>query len=94
MHVIHERGRGPSPLPLLITHGWPSSCYEAIDLIPMLTDPERYGGDPADSFDVIVPSLPGYGTSGRPRHDIDADRRNAGAAHGRSRVFAIRGPCL
>jgi pimeloyl-ACP methyl ester carboxylesterase len=66
MHVIHERGRRLSPLPLLITHGWPSSCYEAIDLIPMLTDPERYGGDPADSFDVIVPSLPGYGFSERP----------------------------
>ena len=66
MHVIHARGRGPRPLPLLVTHGWPSTCYEAIDLIPMLTDPERYGGDPADAFDVIVPSLPGYGFSQRP----------------------------
>lgn len=66
VHVIHERGRGPDPLPLLITHGWPSTCYEAIDLIPMLTDPARYGGDPADSFDVIVPSLPGYGFTERP----------------------------
>lgn len=56
----------PDPLPLLITHGWPSSCYEAIDLIPMLTDPARYGGDPADSFDVIVPSVPGYGFTERP----------------------------
>lgn len=66
MHVIHERGHGPDPLPLLVTHGWPSSCYEAIELIPMLTDPERFGADPADSFDVIVPSLPGYGFSERP----------------------------
>lgn len=66
MHVIHERGRGPRPLPLLIAHGWPSSCYEAIDLIPLLTDPARFGGDPADSFDVVVPSLPGYGFSGLP----------------------------
>lgn len=51
---------------LLITHGWPSSCYEAIDIIDLLTDPASHGGDPADSFDVIVPSLPGYGFSGRP----------------------------
>jgi pimeloyl-ACP methyl ester carboxylesterase len=78
MHVIHERGRGPSPLPLLITHGWPSSCYEAIDLIPMLTDPERYGGDPADSFDVIVPSLPGYGFSERPAIPAVTSTRIAG----------------
>jgi pimeloyl-ACP methyl ester carboxylesterase len=66
VHVIHERGRGARPLPLLIAHGWPSSCYEAIDLIPLLTDPARFGGDPADSFDVVVPSLPGYGFSGLP----------------------------
>ncbi|HEX8005036.1 MAG TPA: epoxide hydrolase N-terminal domain-containing protein, partial [Trebonia sp.] len=40
MHAIHQRGRGPRPLPLLITHGWPSTCYEAIDLIPLLTNPD------------------------------------------------------
>jgi pimeloyl-ACP methyl ester carboxylesterase len=78
MHVIHERGQGPDPLPLLITHGWPSSCYEAIELIPMLTDPARYGGDPADSFDVIVPSLPGYGFSQRPADGGMTSTRIAG----------------
>ncbi len=66
IHFIHERGRGPRPLPLLITHGWPSSFYEVLDIVPLLTDPASHGGDPADAFDVIVPSLPGYGFSDRP----------------------------
>jgi len=61
VHFIHERGRGPAPLPLLITHGWPSSFVEMLDLIPLLIDPGAHGGDPADAFDVVVPSLPGYG---------------------------------
>lgn len=59
MHAIHQRGNGPNPLPLLITHGWPSTCYEAIDLIGLLAEPD----DPADAFDVVVPSLPGFGFS-------------------------------
>jgi pimeloyl-ACP methyl ester carboxylesterase len=66
IHFIYERGHGPSPTPLLITHGWPSSFLEMLDLIPLLTDPGRYGGDPAEAFDVIVPSIPGYGFSDRP----------------------------
>ncbi len=66
VHFIHERGRGPAPLPLLITHGWPSSFVEMLDLIPLLIDPGAHGGDPADAFDVVVPSLPGYGFSDRP----------------------------
>jgi len=65
IHFIHERGKGPNPLPLLITHGWPSSFVEMLDLIPFLTDPVRFGGDAADAFDVIIPSLPGYGFSDR-----------------------------
>jgi pimeloyl-ACP methyl ester carboxylesterase len=67
LHFIHERGHGPQPLPLLIAHGWPGSFVEMLDIIPLLADPARHGGDPADSFDVIVPSMPGYGFSGRPR---------------------------
>ncbi len=63
IHFIHERGLGPDPLPLILTHGWPSTFYEMDELIPLLTDPERFGGDPADAFDVVVPSLPGYGFS-------------------------------
>jgi pimeloyl-ACP methyl ester carboxylesterase len=66
VHFIHERGRGPDPLPLVITHGWPGSFVEMLKIIPLLTDPARHGGDPADSFDVVVPSMPGYGFSDRP----------------------------
>jgi pimeloyl-ACP methyl ester carboxylesterase len=66
IHFIHARGHGPKPLPLLICHGWPGSFVEMLDIIPLLTDPARYGGDGADCFDVIVPSMPGYGFSSRP----------------------------
>src|SRR5918992_1096007 len=66
VHVVHERGKGPTPLPLLITHGWPSSFYEMLELIPLLADPAGHGGDPADAFDVVVPSVPGYAFSDRP----------------------------
>jgi pimeloyl-ACP methyl ester carboxylesterase len=63
IHFIHIRGRGPNPLPLVLTHGWPSSVNEFSGIIPLLTDPEAHGGDASDSFDVIIPSLPGYGFS-------------------------------
>lgn len=66
LHFIHERGKGADPLPLLLTHGFPDSFIRMLKIIPMLTDPQSYGGDAADSFDVIVPSLPGYGFSDRP----------------------------
>jgi pimeloyl-ACP methyl ester carboxylesterase len=66
IHFIHERRKGPNPLPLLLTHGWPDSFYRFYKIIPMLTDPARYGGNAEDSFDVVVPSLPGYGFSDRP----------------------------
>ena len=66
IHFIHERGKGPNPIPLLMTHGWPSSFVEMLEIIPLLTDPARHGGNASDSFDVIVPSVPGYGFSERP----------------------------
>ena len=66
IHFIHERGKGPNPLPLIITHGWPGSFYEMHKILPLLTDPAQHGGDPADAFDVIVPSLPGFGFSDLP----------------------------
>lgn len=66
IHFIHERGKGPNPTPILLIHGWPDSFYRFHKLIPLLTDPASYGGDPANSFDVIVPSLPGFGFSDRP----------------------------
>ena len=66
LHFIHEPGRGPAPLPLLLSHGWPGSVFEFRRLIPMLTDPARFGADPADAFTVVAPSLPGYTLSFRP----------------------------
>jgi pimeloyl-ACP methyl ester carboxylesterase len=67
IHFVHVRGKGPAPLPLIITHGWPGSFVEMVKLIPLLTDPAAHGGEAEDAFDVIVPSLPGYGFSDRPR---------------------------
>ncbi|CAH1191915.1 hypothetical protein PAECIP111892_00788 [Paenibacillus auburnensis] len=66
VHFIHERGKGPSPMPIILTHGWPDSYLRYQKIIPLLTDPARYGGDPEDAFDVIVPSLPGFGFSSCP----------------------------
>jgi pimeloyl-ACP methyl ester carboxylesterase len=63
IHFIHERGVGPNPVPLVITHGWPSTFFEMTKIIPLLTDPGSHGGDPADAFDVVAPSLPGFGFS-------------------------------
>ncbi len=63
LHFIHERGRGPAPLPLLLTHGFPDSFYRFHELIPRLTDPASHGADASDAFDVVVPSLPGYAFS-------------------------------
>ena len=65
IHFIHERGKGSEPFPLIITHGWPGSFVEMLKIIPRLTDPVSHGGDAADSFDVVIPSLPGYGFSDR-----------------------------
>jgi pimeloyl-ACP methyl ester carboxylesterase len=66
LHVVHAVGRGPSPLPLLLTHGWPGSFLEYLPVLPLLTDPGAHGADPADAFTVVVPSLPGYGFSAPP----------------------------
>lgn len=66
IHFIHELGKGPSPIPLILTHGWPGSFIEMLRIVPLLTDPAAHGGDAADAFDVVVPSLPGFGFSDRP----------------------------
>ncbi len=66
VHFLHVPGKGPSPMPLLLMHGWPGSVYEFLDIIPRLTDPAAFGGDAADAFTVVAPSLPGYGLSFRP----------------------------
>jgi microsomal epoxide hydrolase len=75
VHFLHVPGEGPDPMPLLLAHGWPGSVFEMLELIPRLTDPARFGGDPADAFTVVAPSLPGYGLSfapGQPRFGLEA----------------------
>ncbi len=67
VHFIHARSPHDGALPLVITHGWPGSVVEFLDVIPMLTEPEAHGGSPEDAFHVIAPSLPGYGFSEPPR---------------------------
>lgn len=66
IHFIHEKGSGPAPLPLIISHGWPGTIVEFLDIIEPLAHPERFGGNAEDAFDVVAPSLPGFGFSGRP----------------------------
>ena len=56
IHFIHQRGKGPHPIPLILTHGWPSTFFEMLKIIPLLADPGAHGGDPVDAFDVIVRS--------------------------------------
>src|SRR5262249_15222786 len=67
LHYVHVRGRGPSPLPLLVVHGWPGSFVEFTDIIGPLSDPAAHGGRAEDSFDLVIPSLPGYGFSDIPK---------------------------
>jgi pimeloyl-ACP methyl ester carboxylesterase len=63
LHFVQVRGKGPAPLPLVLTRGWPSTFYELLPLVPLLTDPAAHDADAADAFDVVIPSLPGYGFS-------------------------------
>jgi pimeloyl-ACP methyl ester carboxylesterase len=66
IHFIHVRSKHPDALPLIITHGWPGSVIEQLKIIEPLTDPTAHGGSEADAFDVVIPSMPGYGFSGKP----------------------------
>ena len=66
IHFLHVRSRNPNAAPLILTHGWPGSVVEFLDVIGPLTDPVAHGGDAADAFHVVVPSLPGYGYSDKP----------------------------
>jgi epoxide hydrolase len=70
IHFLHVRSGHPGALPLLLTHGWPGSVFEFLDVIGPLTDPD----DPADAFDVVIPSLPGFGLSGPTSEPWDTDR--------------------
>jgi pimeloyl-ACP methyl ester carboxylesterase len=66
IHFIHVRSKEPNALPMIITHGWPGSIIEQMKVIGPLTNPTAFGGNAADAFDVVIPSLPGYGFSGKP----------------------------
>ena len=70
IHFIHEKGSGSNPVPLLLMHGWPGSVVEFLHIVEKLTHPEKFGGKEEDAFDVIIPSLPGFGFSGRPSRPI------------------------
>jgi pimeloyl-ACP methyl ester carboxylesterase len=66
IHFIHVRSKNPNALPLIVTHGWPGSIIEQLKIIGPLTNPTAYGGSAADAFDLVIPSLPGHGFSGKP----------------------------
>jgi pimeloyl-ACP methyl ester carboxylesterase len=66
IHFIHVRSPHENALPMIITHGWPGSIVEMLNVVGPLTDPTAYGGDTSDAFDVVIPSMPGYGFSGKP----------------------------
>jgi pimeloyl-ACP methyl ester carboxylesterase len=66
IHFIHVKSKHSNPLPLIVTHGWPGSVIEQLKIIEPLTNPTAYGGSEADAFDVVIPSMPGYGFSGKP----------------------------
>src|SRR5262249_21379032 len=70
IHFYHVKGQGPRPLPLILTHGWPGSVFEFLEAIGPLTDPTKHGGSAEDAFDVVVPSIPGFGFSSKPRQPI------------------------
>ena len=81
VHVVRAEGRGPSQLPLLLTHGWPGSFLEYLPILAHLSDPGAHGADPADAFTVVVPSLPGYAFSGPPPPTGMTGRQVAGVWH-------------
>src|SRR4029453_15665392 len=81
VHFLHVRSPEPGALPLIITHGWPGSVVEVMKIIAPLTDPAGHGGDPADAFHVVAPSLPGFGFSG-PLAGPGWDTRRAARARG------------
>jgi pimeloyl-ACP methyl ester carboxylesterase len=66
IHFIHVRSKHENALPLIVTHGWPGSIIEQMKIIDPLTNPTALGGSASDAFDVVIPSMPGYGYSGKP----------------------------
>jgi pimeloyl-ACP methyl ester carboxylesterase len=79
IHFLHVRSSEPDALPLILTHGWPGSVAEFMEIIGPLTDPRAHGGDPADAFHVVAPSIPGFGLSGPTREAGWTEQRVAEA---------------
>ncbi len=77
IHFVHHKGKGDSPLPLLLCHGWPGTFWELLPSVRGLSNPEAHGGKAGDSFDVVLPSIPGFGYSGLPQEGTNM-RRTAG----------------
>ena len=93
IHFIHVRSRHPNALPIIITHGWPGSVIEQLKIIGPLTDPTAHGGRAEDAFDVVIPSLPGYGFSGKAqRHRLGPGphRASLGGADEAPRLHPLR----
>ena len=93
IHAAHVRSPEPDALPLVLSHGWPGSIAEFLDVVGPLTDPRAHGGDPADAFHVVAPSLPGFGFSGpapTTGWGAEADRRGVRRAHGAARLRPLR----
>ena len=75
IHFIHVRSKHEDALPLIVTHGWPGSIIEQLKLVGPLTDPTSHGASASDAFDLVIPSMPGYGFSGKANHDrLGAER--------------------
>ena len=94
IHFIHVRSRHKNALPLIVTHGWPGSVIEQLKIISPLTDPTAHGGRAEDAFDLVIPSLPGFGFSGRPTTPAGSrpHRASLGRADEPPRVYALRRP--
>ena len=89
IHAVHARGRDEPGIPLVLTHGWPSTFAEYLPLVPLLTDPAAHGID-GPSFDLVIPSLPGYGFSERPARPGVTTRYVAGLWHRLMRSFGYK----
>ena len=95
IHFIHVRSRHANALPLIITHGWPGSVIEQLKIIDPLTDPTAHGGQAEDAFDLVIPSMPGYGFSGKPTgHGLESrpHRARLGGADEAPRLHPLRRP--
>jgi hypothetical protein len=95
IHFIHVRSAEQNALPLIVTHGWPGSIVEQLKIIDPLTNPAGHGGTAAEAFDVVIPSLPGYGFSGKPRrHRLGPrpHRPGLGGPDGPARIHPLRRP--